>query len=304
MVVVEVVVTRRGRTVVVVGRTVVVVGRIVVVVEVVVTRRGRTVVVVVVLVDVVTTTCRTVVEVVVLRIVVVVVRRTVVVVGRIVVVTGLSVVVVTGTTEVVTTTGSDVDVTTVGRDVVVVTDANVVVVGRTVVVVGRIVVVVVEVDVVDVDVDVDVVATVPPPLSCAGTVTVIDCGEPVRVVLALPAVSVTENVPDPVRVDVTAPPPAVAVEVALMVQTVLLVCTIDEMAEMPAVRTKSVPVEVVAVVDNVAQSIPSLPVIVKLIDSEVEVALDRASVTVVGAVRSIVIDSDEESSPTFPAASV
>lgn len=223
--------------------------------------------------------------------------------GRIVVVTGLSVVVVAGTTEVVTTTGSDVDVTTVGRDVVVVTDANVVVVD---VVLGRMVVVVVVVVVVVevVDVDVDVVATVPPPLSCAGTVTVIDCGEPVRVVLALPAVSVTENVPDPVRVDVTAPPPAVAVEVALMVQTVLLVCTIDEMAEMPAVRTKSVPVEVVAVVDNVAQSSPSLPVIVKLIDSEVEVALDRASVTVVGAVRSIVIDSDEESSPTFPAASV
>jgi hypothetical protein len=54
----------------------------------------------------------------------------------------------------------------------------------------------------------------------AGTVTVIDCGEPVRVVFALPAWSETENDAAAVSVDVTAPPPAVAVEVAVTVQTV------------------------------------------------------------------------------------
>ena len=92
--------------------------------------------------------------------------------------------------------------------------------------------------------------------------TVIDCGEPVKVVFALPAVSATEKVPDAVSVDVTAPPPAVAVEVAFTVQTVLLVCTIDVIADNPAVNTKSVPLIVVAVVDSVAQSRPSLPVTV------------------------------------------
>lgn len=55
----------------------------------------------------------------------------------------------------------------------------------------------------------------------AGTVTVIDCGEPDRVVFALPAWSETENDAAAVSVDVTAPPPAVAVEVAVTVQTVL-----------------------------------------------------------------------------------
>jgi len=54
----------------------------------------------------------------------------------------------------------------------------------------------------------------------AGTVTVIDCGEPVNVVWALPAVSATENEAAAVNVDVTAPPPAVAVEVAVIVHTV------------------------------------------------------------------------------------
>jgi hypothetical protein len=57
-------------------------------------------------------------------------------------------------------------------------------------------------------------------VTVAGTVTVIDCGEPVRVVFALPAWSETENDAAAVRVDVTAPPPAVAVEVAVTVQTV------------------------------------------------------------------------------------
>ena len=78
----------------------------------------------------------------------------------------------------------------------------------------------------------------------------------------MPAVSETENVPDAVSVEVTAPPPATAVDVAFTVHTVLLVCTTDAMVEIPAVRTKSVPVSAVAVVDSVAQSSPSLPVTV------------------------------------------
>jgi hypothetical protein len=51
-------------------------------------------------------------------------------------------------------------------------------------------------------------------------VTAVDCGEPVMAVCALPAVSVIENVVAAVSVDVTAPPPFVAVEVAVIVQTV------------------------------------------------------------------------------------
>ena len=73
--------------------------------------------------------------------------------------------------------------------------------------------------------------TVPDPLVAAvaarvtvgavvSIVTAVDCGEPVRAVCALPAVSVIENVLAAVRVDVTDPPPFVAVEVAVIVQTV------------------------------------------------------------------------------------
>ena len=51
-------------------------------------------------------------------------------------------------------------------------------------------------------------------------VTAVDCGEPAMAVCALPAVSVIENVVAAVSVDVTAPPPFVAVEVAVIVQTV------------------------------------------------------------------------------------
>lgn len=78
---------------------------------------------------------------------------------------------------------------------------------------------------------VTVKVTVPEPLVAAvaarvtvgavvSMVTEVDCGEPVRTVCALPAVSVIENVPAAVRVDVTAAPPFVAVEVAVIVQTV------------------------------------------------------------------------------------
>ena len=48
----------------------------------------------------------------------------------------------------------------------------------------------------------------------------IDCGEPERIVFALPTWSETENDAAAVSVEVTAPPPAVAVEVAVTVQTV------------------------------------------------------------------------------------
>ena len=72
--------------------------------------------------------------------------------------------------------------------------------------------------------------------------------------------SVIEKLLARVKVDVTAAPPLVAVEVAVMVQTVELVCTIPVIAEM-FVNVKSVP----EAVDNVVQSIASLPVTVKVI---------------------------------------
>jgi hypothetical protein len=82
------------------------------------------------------------------------------------------------------------------------------------------------------------------------------------VVRALPAGSDTENDAAAVRVETTAPPPAVAVDVAVTVQTVVDVWAIDEIAEIPAVSTKSVPVVVVAVVDSEVQSSWWLPVTV------------------------------------------
>jgi hypothetical protein len=121
-------------------------------------------------------------------------------------------------------------------------------------------------------------------VAVAGTVTTIACGEPERVVWALPATSLTENVPTAaVRVDVTAPPPAVAVDVAVIVHTVPDVCAIDEIAEIP-VNVKSVP----AVVDSVVQSRSSEPVTVKVIIALDEVVADAAIVTLVGAVESTV----------------
>jgi hypothetical protein len=116
-----------------------------------------------------------------------------------------------------------------------------------------------------------------------GTVTVIDCGEPVSVVRALPAGSDTENDAAAVSVAVTAPPPAVAMDVAVTVHTVVDVWAIDVIAEMPAVRTKSVPVVVVAVVDREVQSSWWLPVTVKVIVAELDVAADAATVAEVGA---------------------
>ena len=52
-------------------------------------------------------------------------------------------------------------------------------------------------------------------------VTSVDCGEPINVVCALPGVSVSviENVPAAVNVETLGAPPAVAVDVALIVHT-------------------------------------------------------------------------------------
>ena len=99
----------------------------------------------------------------------------------------------------------------------------------------------------------------------------------------LPAVSVIPNVPAAVKLELTVPPPAVAVDVAVMVQTVDEVCTIPVKAEM-FVKVKSVP----DTVDNVEHVIASLPVTVNVIVPEVEVDAERARVTV-GAVVSIII---------------
>ena len=72
--------------------------------------------------------------------------------------------------------------------------------------------------------------------------------------------SVIEKLVARVKVDITAAPPLVAVEVAVIVQTVELVCTIPVIAEI-FVNVKSVP----EAVDKVVQSIASLPVMVKVI---------------------------------------
>ncbi|MGA1387696.1 MAG: hypothetical protein ACO33D_05160 [Ilumatobacteraceae bacterium] len=123
----------------------------------------------------------------------------------------------------------------------------------------------------------------PPPPLTEDTVTVTDCGEPERDVCVLPAVSATLNEVARVSVEVTAPPPAVAVELAFNTQTVALVCTIEVMVEIP-VRSKSTP----GVVSIVAQSISSLPERMKEIDDVDDVVEETARVSV-GAVESIVI---------------
>jgi len=98
----------------------------------------------------------------------------------------------------------------------------------------------------------------------------------------LPAVSATPNDPAAASVEVTAPPPAVALDVTFTVHTDPLVCTIEEIEEIP-VSAKSIPL----IVDSVVQSMSSDPVTVKLIDADVAVVAVAASVTV-GAVESIV----------------
>ena len=88
--------------------------------------------------------------------------------------------------------------------------------------------------------------------------------------------SVIENPPAADKDDVTAPPPAVAVDVAATVHVVGFVWVIESIAEM-FVSVKSDDVKV-------AQLMASLPVTVKEIDAEVDVAADRANVRVGGVV--------------------
>ena len=114
-------------------------------------------------------------------------------------------------------------------------------------------------------------------------VTVVDCGDEVSEVCALPAVSVIEKDAAAVNVETVAPPPAVADDVAVTVHTVVEVCTIPVKAEI-FVKLKSVP----DTVDKLEQTIVSLPVTVNVIVPDVEVAADAANVTV-GAVVSMTI---------------
>ena len=76
----------------------------------------------------------------------------------------------------------------------------------------------------------------------------------------MPAVSVIEKLLARFKVYITAAPPLTAVEVAAIVQTVVLVCTMPVIDEI-FVKVKSVP----EAVDKVVQTIASLPVMVKVI---------------------------------------
>lgn len=213
---------------------------------------------------------------------------------------------VRGPTFVVAVGSTDDDVVLDGlRKVVVVVVRRTTVVRTTgtvvIVVATTIVVLVVEVVVV-VDVDVVAAASPPPPLLVAAAmVTVVDLGDPVSVVCAFPAESVIEKPAAAVNVDTVAPPPAVADDVTFTVHTVDDVCTIESIVEM-FVNVKSVP----TLVDNVEHVTASLPVTVKLIDTDVDVAAEAANVTV-GAVvsRVIVVDAvAADTGPALPAASL
>ena len=116
----------------------------------------------------------------------------------------------------------------------------------------------------------------------------------------MPAVSETENEPAPAvaKLEVTAPPPSVAVDVAVIVQTVGDVCTIPVIEEM-LVKSKSVPFTV----ERVEQAIASLPVSVKVIVPDALFAAEAARVTV-GAVVSIVTLTAVDAVEVLKAASV
>lgn len=94
----------------------------------------------------------------------------------------------------------------------------------------------------------------------------------------MPAVSDTEKLVFRVRVDVRGVP-TTAVDVAVMVHVVEFVCTMPVIAEM-LVNVKSTPLEL----DTVVQSIASLPVRVKSMLVDDEVAVAAASVRVGGVV--------------------
>jgi hypothetical protein len=107
-------------------------------------------------------------------------------------------------------------------------------------------------------------------------------------------VSVIENEPAAVKLELTVAPPAVAVEVAVMVQTVAEVCTMPVIAEI-FVKVKSVP----EAVDKVEQVMSSLPVTVNVIVADVDVAAERNRVTV-GAVVSMTNALFAPSEPLAP----
>ena len=107
-------------------------------------------------------------------------------------------------------------------------------------------------------------------------VTATEAGDPVNAVCTFPAVSATEKLELRVRVDVRGVP-GVAVDVAVMVQTFAVVWTIDVIAEIFE-NVKSCKFED----DTVVQLIGSLPVKVKVIVAEVDVAADAARVRVGG----------------------
>lgn len=146
---------------------------------------------------------------------------------------------------------------------------------------GAVVVVVVEV--------VEVVVVV-------GTVATIDFGEPASEIWVFPAMSDTPKLESAVSVDVIAPPPATAVDFALTVQTLALVCTTDSMDAM-LVKEKSTPF----VREIVEQSIGSLPVIRNDMSAVFDVAETTESVTV-GAVSSITTVPDD-AAERFPTGS-
>lgn len=129
-----------------------------------------------------------------------------------------------------------------------------------------------------------------------GTVATIAFGEPVNVVWVFPAISDTPKLESTVSVDVTAPPPATAVDLAFIVQTVPLVCTTDSMDAI-LVNTKSTPF----VREIVEQSIGSLPVIRNDMSDVADVAATTESVTV-GAVSSMTTVPDDETE-RFPTGS-
>jgi hypothetical protein len=125
--------------------------------------------------------------------------------------------------------------------------------------------------------------------------TQIVCGEPERVVCALPAVSVIENVDAAAKLDSRAfVSPGSAVDCTEIVHTSSLVWVIELIREI-RVNLKSTP----STIDNVEQTIGSLPVTVKVKVATPELPVDRPKVTT-GAVRSPpttdvdVVEVDEE----------
>ena len=110
-------------------------------------------------------------------------------------------------------------------------------------------------------------------VTTAAMVTTTDCDEPLNVVRVLLLANPKENEDATARVDVTATPPATAWLVAPMVHSDGEVCVIDVISVIP-VKLKSTP----EADERVAQSMASVPVTLKVIDAELEVDDDEASV--------------------------